>query len=149
MYKFKKGDMLVVLKSSNKKNVGKVGKVVDITDGDYYTLDTLPNTAFKENCVRKARGVDLIAEERRRQIEIEGYDAEYDSHDSPYNLVAAAISYAMYDVNPEAAQTVWPWESKYFKPKDSQRNYVRAGALMAAALDLMQDLEESEKDNED
>jgi hypothetical protein len=143
MNKFNKGDMLVVLKSSNKNTVGKVGKVIDITDGDYYTLDTLPNTAFKENCVGKARGIDLIAEERRRQIEVEGYDAEYDSHDSPHNLMAAAISYALYDTDPDEAKKLWPWEAKYFKPKSRLRNYVRSGALMAAALDLIQNLEKS------
>ena len=64
MCKFQKGDMLVVLQSSDRNNVGKVGAVIDITDGDYYTLDVMPNYAFKEDCLKKAHGADLIREER-------------------------------------------------------------------------------------
>ena len=71
--------MLVVLQSSDRNNVGRVVAVIDITDGDYYTLDVMPNYAFKENCVAKAHGVDLIREERRRQIEVEGYDTVHES----------------------------------------------------------------------
>ena len=33
MCKFKKGDMLVVLQSSDRNNVGRVGVVTGITDG--------------------------------------------------------------------------------------------------------------------
>ena len=61
--KYRIGDTLVVVVSAGKENVGKVGKVTEITDGDYYTLDTLPNYAFKENCLSRARGIDLIRSE--------------------------------------------------------------------------------------
>ena len=142
MSKFKKGDMLVVLQSSDRNNVGKVGAVIDITDGDNYTLDVMPNYAFKENCLKKALGADLIREERRRQIEVEGYDTMHDRHHTPQVLCRAAVGYALHE-DPEkplaeAAASLWPWTRDFWKPKDQLRNLVRAGALIAAAIDRLQ-----------
>ena len=142
MYKYKKGDMLVVLKSSNTNDVGKVGEVIDITDGDYYTLDVMPNCAFKENCVVIATGADLIREERRRQIEVEGYDSMHDRHHTPQVLCRAAVGYALHEdpskLVSDAAANLWPWTRDFWKPKDQLRNLVRAGALIAAAIDRLQ-----------
>ena len=142
MSKYKKGDMLVVLQSSDIKNVGVVGEVIEITDGDYYTLDVMPNYAFKENCVCKAYGADLIREERRRQIEVEGYDAMHDRHHTPQVLCRAAVGYALHEDSSklvaDAAGNLWPWNKEFYKPKDHLRNLVRAGALIAAAIDQLQ-----------
>ncbi len=141
MCKYKKGDMLVVLQSSDRNNVGKVGEVIDITDGDYYTLDVMPNCAFKENCVGKAHGADLIRKERQRQIEVEGYDAMHDRHHTPWELCRAAVGYALHEdpskLISNAAANLWPWNKEFWKPKDQLRNLVRAGALIAAAIDRL------------
>jgi hypothetical protein len=77
-------------------------------------------------------GIELIAEERKRQIEEEGYDAKHDSEHSFTEFIQAAhcylsLSRPMY--NP------WPWGLETFKPKNIVRDLVRAGALIAAALD--------------
>lgn len=142
MKKFQKGDMLVVLQSSDRNNVGKVGAVIDITDGDYYTLDVMPNYAFKEDCLKKAHGADLIREERRRQIEVEGYDTMHDRHHTPQVLCRAAVGYALHEdpskLVADAAANLWPWTRDFWKPKDQLRNLVRAGALIAAAIDRLQ-----------
>lgn len=142
MNKFQKGDMLVVLQSSDRNNVGKVGAVIDITDGDYYTLDVMPNYAFKEDCLKKAHGADLIRDERRRQIEVEGYDTMHDRHHTPQVLCRAAVGYALHEdpskLVADAAANLWPWAQDFWKPKDQLRNLVRAGALIAAAIDRLQ-----------
>ena len=142
MCKFKKGDMLVVLQSSDRNNVGKVGKVIDITYGDHYTLDTMPNLAFREDRLRRARGADLIREERRRQIEVEGYDTMHDRHHTPQVLCRAAVGYALHEdpskLVADAAANLWPWAKDFWKPKGQLRNLVRAGALIAAAIDILQ-----------
>lgn len=142
MSRYKKGDMLVVLQSSDIRNVGKVGEVIDITDGDYYTLSVMPNCAFKENCVARAAGADLIREERRRQIEEYGYDAMHDRHHTPQILARAAAGYALHEdpskLVSDAAANLWPWTKDFWKPKDQLRNLVRAGALIAAAIDRLQ-----------
>ena len=142
MNKYKEGDTLVIMSSADKTNIGKVGKVIEITDGDYYTLDCLPNYAYKENCVDYARGADLIREERRRQIEQEGYNDMHDRHHTPQVLCRAAIGYALHEdpskLVADAAANLWPWSNEFWKPKDQLRNLVRAGALIAAAIDRLQ-----------
>lgn len=83
-------------------------------------------------------GIELIAEERQRQIEVEGYDAKHDADESTNRIVAAAVSYAMCDIDKHEAEAWWSWDFKYWKPKDRRRNLVRAGALIAAAIDRLQ-----------
>jgi len=87
-------------------------------------------------------GIELIAEERQRQIEVEGYDAKHDADESTNRIVAAAVSYAMCDIDKQEAEAWWSWDFKYWKPKDRRRNLVRAGALIAAAIDRLQMNEE-------
>lgn len=134
--------MLVITTATEKENIGKVGTVIEVTDGDYYTLDCLPNYAYKENCVDYARGADLIREERRRQIEQEGYDDMHDRHHTPQVLCRAATGYALHEdpskLVADAAANLWPWSNEFWKPKDHLRNLVRAGALIAAAIDRLQ-----------
>lgn len=83
-------------------------------------------------------GIELIAEERRRQIEVEGYTAEHDAHESINRMVACAISYAMYDIDKQEADAWWSWDMQHYKPKDRLRNLQSAGALIAAAIDKLQ-----------
>lgn len=68
----------------------------------------------------KMTGADLIARERARQIEEEGFDAEHDDeHHGQGDLVRAAICYAMPERLYEAVGTgegfefvdPWPWDS--------------------------------------
>ena len=142
MKKYKKGDVLVIMRAVDKSNVGKVGTVIEITDGDYYTLDCLPSSAYKEDCLEYAKGADLIRDERRRQQEVEGYDAMHDRHHTPQVLCRAAIGYALHEdpskLVADAAANLWPWSNEFWKPKDHLRNLVRAGALIAAAIDRLQ-----------
>lgn len=107
--------------------------------------DEFVKWAAGQLCSSKAKGADLIREERRRQIEQEGYDAQHDFREPLNSIVAAAISYAMCDIDKQEAEAWWQWDFKYWKPKDRQRNLVRAGALIAAALDKMQDEENFKK----
>lgn len=90
-------------------------------------------------------GVELIAEERQRQIEEEGWTKEHDAKHEDNLLAVAAASYAM----PEGARTFmltqdgdylplfWPFETKWWKPcpQDRVKELVKAGALIAAEID--------------
>lgn len=42
-------------------------------------------------------GIELITEERQRQISIEGYDAQHDSYHSPRKLIQAANTYVDFE----------------------------------------------------
>jgi hypothetical protein len=86
-------------------------------------------------------GSARIAEERMRQIEVEGYDAMHDRHHTPQVLCRAALAYALHEdpsgLVADAAAKLWPWNKDFWKPKDQMRNLVRAGALIAAAIDRL------------
>lgn len=89
----------------------------------------------------ESAGVDLIAAERRRQVEVEGYTAEHDDgHESA--LARAAACYAMpirtaLLPHEYGAPSAWPWTREFWKPTpgDRVRELVKAGALIAAAID--------------
>ena len=110
----------------------------------------------------RSRGVDLIAEERRRQIQQEGWTPEHDAEHANDDLVHAAVSYAL----PEAERgsksvpmqyrasgrwesvqrevpSLWPWSACFWKPtsNDRVRELVKAGALIAAEIDRLQKME--------
>lgn len=83
-------------------------------------------------------GAELIAAERRRQIEEEGYTAEHDAPLGWDELALAGIAYAVVPLYREAeASDWWPWDDEAFKPTgDVVRDLTKAGALIAAAIDF-------------
>lgn len=104
-------------------------------------------------------GIELIAEERQRQIDVEGYNEKHDSQHDPRELIHAANTYlAIADLtlhSKEFSQSDnwhrtnkpfylneikrnWPWEEESFKPTYDIRDLVKAGALIAATIDRLQ-----------
>lgn len=92
-----------------------------------------------------SKGVELIAIERKRQIEELGYDYTNDALYNNNQLSDAAICYAMTpDIreheNDEGASldiVIWPWDRQYWKPtpEDRIKELTKAGALIAAQID--------------
>jgi hypothetical protein len=81
-------------------------------------------------------GQQLIAAERQRQIESEGWNASHDDEHGPETLELAAMCYRD-AVNEESALPAqWPWSPEWWKPKSRQRNLERAGALYQAAAEV-------------
>lgn len=89
-------------------------------------------------------GIDLIAVERKRQIEAEGWTAEHDDEHAPDALVHAARWYEFVGRVPLGRRTSpslpsWPWETGWWKPSsDPIRNLVKAGALWQAEADRVE-----------
>lgn len=95
-------------------------------------------------------GSELIAEERLRQIDKEGWTSEHDDGEfhQQGELAIAGACYAFDYVgdayNHEGAYQVagdfWPWESKWFKETHNNpiKQLVKAGALIAAEIDRLQ-----------
>lgn len=102
-------------------------------------------------------GAELIADERKRQIEVEGWSAEHDAQYNNYELINAALCYCQ----PESTRTYdrlwkglespddstippvfWPWAKEWWKPSpdDRIRELTKAGALIAAEIDRLQTL---------
>ena len=117
----------------------------------------------------KKSGIELIAEERQRQIEVEKFDLNRDEDYNGGELIGAAGCYAANAVNkyygfdktrfqvrePGIQSTDgsahllgdwkdgWPWGKEWDKRKkhDMLRSLVIAGALIAAEIDRLQIVE--------
>jgi hypothetical protein len=89
-------------------------------------------------------GVELIAAERQRQVEVEGWTPEHDAGHAGESLAIAACCYALPPTMRRyhfdgAAPTLWPWSITAWKPTDDRvRELVKAGALIAAEIDRLQ-----------
>ena len=99
-------------------------------------------------------GAELIAAERQRQIDAEGWTPEHDDDHANAELSAAAAEYlrvahmavrygdppnAWPDPVPYGRGGRWPWHPDWWKPSDDPiRNLVKAGALIAAEIDRLQ-----------
>lgn len=89
--------------------------------------------------------IEEIAAERKRQIEQEGWSAAHDAAHWNGDLARAAACYAIEaasigKTSPEEdifLERLWPWERKWWKPKDARRDLVRAGALIVAEIDRL------------
>ncbi|TAK45297.1 MAG: hypothetical protein EPO27_10430 [Betaproteobacteria bacterium] len=87
---------------------------------------------------------DVIAE-RVRQIKVEGWDSKHDDEHDAGDLASAGACYAVeaacklspYDGLGTEGRTLpwWPWNSKWWKPKDPRRDLVRAAALIIAEIE--------------
>lgn len=90
-------------------------------------------------------GAELIALERSRQIRIEGYDAKHDQSLDDHALEEAAMAYIHSSIGEKKeAIKCWPWLLPFLKPRTRVRDLVRAGALIAAAIDKIQNKGEHE-----
>lgn len=86
--------------------------------------------------------IELIAAERRRQIEVEGWTAEHDARFTHEELALAGVCYAIpfiYRPNGGDCGSIWPWDREWWKPTphDRERELVKAGALIAAEIDRL------------
>lgn len=90
--------------------------------------------------------IDLIAAERQRQIEEEQFTAAHDAqHNRDGDLAEAAACYALAAyyrdmMNDTGSTEFWPWDSRWWKPSPNNRirELVKAGALIAAEIDRLQ-----------
>ena len=101
----------------------------------------------------------MIAEERARQVSVEGWSAGHDDEHRMGEMAVAAICYAKPHSNAKPclcasrreaslicplhsggawAPAGWPWSMHWWKPSESRvRNLVKAGALIAAEIDRL------------
>ena len=110
--------------------------------------------ALEVNAKQPAQAVDLgtgvaaIADERQRQLQAEGFTREKDQQYRRGELAKAATAYVQLAAMDLEAGTrnhiawcepaaVWPWAPEWWKPVDARRDLVRAGALIAAQIDLI------------
>lgn len=98
-----------------------------------------------------------VVNERRRQIEVEGWDPAHDDEYDSGQLAKAASCYALcagigiasgvgredhYEFFSEYAKAgvprpPWPWSDGWWKPKIPRRDLVRAAALIIAEIERL------------
>jgi hypothetical protein len=98
-------------------------------------------------------GIERIAAERQRQIEVEGWTPEHDDLHINEEIASAAAYYALptaerKDLESAVAVDLWPWDSRWCKltPNDRIHELEKAGALIAAEIDRLLRLSEKERD---
>jgi len=130
------------------------GSVLVATDLVHAHRICLPADVEPE--AEQSEGVRLIAVERTRQIQAEGWSAEHDDTHTAEELARAAAVYAWPTPRPLEVKRMWPWDRSWFKPAipggriafpeaytDDERraarmrDLVRAGALIAAEIDRL------------
>ncbi len=97
---------------------------------------------------------DVLAE-RQRQIYAEGFDEAHDEDEYHEHgeLAIAGACYALGEEHvhflhsigqfgfstskPGRGEIIWPWDEKWWKPKDRRRDLVRAAALIIAEIDRL------------
>lgn len=96
-------------------------------------------------------GVQIVLDERRRQIQFEGYDAAHDDAHNSGDLARAAMCYEREPAerkmrvgtdgptaNVIEVPESWPWEGRAWKPSaDRVRDLAKAGALYMAESDRL------------
>ena len=109
----------------------------------------MTRTGIHNEGAEKMTGIERIAAERTRQIDVEGWTPEHDDGHGGGDLSGAASDYAnlasqiafegsadFYDCGHVPAS--WPWDPKWWKPsEDPIRNLEKAGALIAAEIDRL------------
>jgi hypothetical protein len=109
-------------------------------------ISPLPLVATEKEQEEEKTGVGLIADERQRQIQVEGWSAAHDLGHYRDDLAIAGALYAL----PESERLYpsgkipkgWPWEEQWWKPCPDNRirELVKAGALIAAEIDRLQSI---------
>lgn len=98
-------------------------------------------------------GIELIADERQRQIEVEGWTAEHDAGHVEGELANAAAYYALTQETIDFIDNewgndvhlhIWPFDLKWLKrtPENRIRELQKAGALIAAEIDRLLEAEQ-------
>lgn len=93
--------------------------------------------------------IELIAQERERQIEKEGFTFKHDDNWDDDELANAAACYALnYKFSDKQiwdrplVDLIWPFAPDEFKPEVCRiRNLVKAGALIVAEIERLQRIE--------
>ena len=89
------------------------------------------------------KSIELVKNERIRQITDEGYSWRVDDQYTTHQLSNAAIVYATPAPLRYEIMHKWPWDEKYFKPDRTYtydgriRELTKAGALIGAEIDRL------------
>lgn len=101
----------------------------------------------EQNCTP---GVTAIANERRRQVEAEGWTPEHDDGHGAHELAEAAACYCLSSAEKpfDYFETMWPWDPHWFKTSSRRRDLIKAGALILAEIERLDRMAAEKKEGE-
>ena len=108
------------------------GRMREWPDGDYVIWEDCEALLAEQNQPTQA-AADVLAE-RMRQVTAKGWTPAHDDLYSAAELPRAAAAYILSGANDDAP-CIWPFGSKWWKPRDGRANYVRAAALLLAEIE--------------
>jgi hypothetical protein len=102
------------------------------------------------NTILKTYGIQYVADERQRQMEVEGYLPSHDQLHHASELALAAACYVLpqsyrklrlADDNAEIGWALWPFERTHWRPStdDRVKELIKGGALVVAEIDRLLD----------
>ena len=90
-------------------------------------------------------GIEIITQERERQLSQEGWSAQHDDNHPRGHLALAGACYALdFALYGKTAKELWPWDYEWWKPpkeatiSEGIHELAKAGALIAAEIDKLQ-----------
>ena len=93
--------------------------------------------------MEELKSIELVKNERLRQITEEGYSWKHDDQELPHTMSDAAIVYATPSIFRHEIMHKWPWDKKFYKPDTTGtydgriRELTKAGALICAEIDRL------------
>ena len=147
-----------VLPPNTAHMLAMVGQLITLGCADQLAVDELNRIANRLRRTAAHFGVGMIADERARQCEVEGFSVAGDSAYGGEELAMAAACYALPLKDPRRTDAMifntrpegWPFAKRWWKPapvtsdgrgnayvapRDRLRELVKAGALIAAQID--------------
>lgn len=146
----------LLMKGENLSNIKKLqdiqSTVLDYAGDRYPVIEAFRNDDRYLCMILKPEqksAIQLISDERQRQVEVEGFAYMHDDNHGDESLATAASCYALPDHKDrgEYVDTLWPWNEEYWKPtpNDRIRELVKAGALIAAEIERLQRLKKQKE----
>lgn len=84
----------------------------------------------------KSTAIDLVKEEREKQINKYGYTAVHDRQHHNKAVLYGALAYLNSTIYSSTAGIEdWPFEKESFKPEGDVKNLVKAAAMIIAEID--------------
>ncbi|MBE5528411.1 hypothetical protein A9J41_12950 [Laribacter hongkongensis] len=115
------------------------GNTTDLS-GDRYVDYTLTDfQQFAKAAAEPAAWMDVL-NERRRQMDVEGWTPEHDDAHENGEIATAAICYVLYSNADTSTKHLmvpqgWPWDYAWWKPTTPRRDLVKAAALLLAEIE--------------
>lgn len=122
----------------------KYNVIERFTDNDEFSHYDLIDTETGETLIEgiqetlESEGLKLVAKERLRQKEVEGWTPENDEKYLNNELADAAICYLVDPQHRDYSPFPWPWDDAWWKPSENRvRELEKAGGLIVAEIDRL------------